>query len=97
LCYQQPTDINSFLLEQLKQRKTNGFKTGIFSEEHINNIFNLFDLTKSNKIKQQQCREALKILASSQLEQEQIENTEIPSEVDNKQFKEICYKVLGGQ
>ena len=33
LCYEQPENINDFLIERLKLKQKQGFKTGIFSKD----------------------------------------------------------------
>ena len=72
-----------------------GFKTGIFAIEEINNIFTLFDLKKDGFISQAQCKEALKTLASSELQTEKITGAEVPDTVDQKSFLRLCQTILG--
>ncbi len=43
------------------------------SDEEISNIFRLFDLTNREAIDESSCRQALKIIASSQLQTETID------------------------
>ena len=50
LCYQQPENINDFLIERLRHKQKQGFKTGVFSKEEICNIFVLFDLKREGYI-----------------------------------------------
>lgn len=33
LCFEQPQNINEFLIERLKLKQKQGFKTGIFNKE----------------------------------------------------------------
>jgi Ca2+-binding EF-hand superfamily protein len=48
----------------------------------VENMFKLFDLTGKGKITKTSCKEALKIIASSQMQTEKINNAEIPELVD---------------
>ncbi len=50
-------DFNEFL----------GFKTGLFAPEEIKNVFTLFDLKKAGVISKDQCKSALRTLASQEL------------------------------
>ncbi len=59
-----------------------GFKTGVFAPEEIENVFTLFDLKKDGFIGKKECQQALKTLASSELQSDKIYNANIPSKVD---------------
>jgi Ca2+-binding EF-hand superfamily protein len=55
---------------------------GLFGEEEIRNIFNLFDLKNDGFIAKDQCKEALKTLANSEFQVSEIENATIKDRVD---------------
>jgi hypothetical protein len=59
-----------------------GFRTGVFAPDEIENVFTLFDLKKDGFIGKKECQQALKTLASSELQSDKIENSNIPSKVD---------------
>ena len=50
VCFEQPKNIEEFIIERLKLKQKQGFKTGIFSKEEIANVFSLFDLKKDGYI-----------------------------------------------
>jgi hypothetical protein len=56
LCYEQPENINDFLIDRLKLKQKQGFKTGIFNKEEIGNIFVLFDLKREGFIDKERCK-----------------------------------------
>lgn len=69
-----------------------GFKTGIFSEEEIPHIFALFDLKKDGSISKDICKEALKTMASSEAQYQQVSlEEEIPEKVDVHIFKDLWF------
>lgn len=55
ICYKTPEDVEAFIIAQLKLKKEQGFKTGIFSHEEIDNVFTLFDLKKDGYIGKAAC------------------------------------------
>lgn len=72
-----------------------GFKTGIFADDELANIFQLFDLKRDGFISKAQCREALKSLGSSELHMGEVEEARIPEKVDCKAFLGLCESILG--
>ncbi|KAL4475415.1 hypothetical protein ABPG72_022050 [Tetrahymena utriculariae] len=97
ICFKQPEDIEGFIIQQLKLKKEQGFKTGIFSDEEIDNVFTLFDLKKDGFIGKEACKDALKTLASSEYQFNEIDEQNIPEKVDAATFTRLCYSVLGVQ
>eukprot|EP01016_Furgasonia_blochmanni_P054005 TRINITY_DN8836_c0_g1_i5.p1 TRINITY_DN8836_c0_g1~~TRINITY_DN8836_c0_g1_i5.p1 ORF type:complete len:156 (+),score=32.87 TRINITY_DN8836_c0_g1_i5:162-629(+) len=97
ICFKQPEDVEAFIVEQLKLKKTHGLKTGIFGEGEIQNIFALFDLKREGFISQAQCKEALRSLASSEYQYVAIDDKDIPEKVDSHSFAKLCEQVLGSR
>lgn len=95
VCFEQPKNIEEFLIERLKLKQKQGFKTGIFAKEEISNIFSLFDLKKDGYIGKNHCKEALKTMANNEFEFEQVDMAALPDKVDEKTFVSLCEKVLG--
>ena len=75
--------------------KNEGFKTGIFADDELANIFQLFDLKRDGFISRDQCKEALKSLGSSEFHMTEVEEEKIPEKVDSKVFLHLCEAVLG--
>mmetsp|Transcript_62963 Transcript_62963/g.73281 ORF Transcript_62963/g.73281 Transcript_62963/m.73281 type:complete len:134 (+) Transcript_62963:26-427(+) len=96
ICYKQPDNIEEFIVEQLKIKKSQGNLTGIFGEDEIKNVFNLMDLQNSGKISKEKCKEALASLASSEFQVSKLDEhlKSVPAKVDYAQFKELCDKIL---
>ena len=44
MAYKQPENIESFLVDILKQRKLNGNRSIVYSDSELQNIFTLYDL-----------------------------------------------------
>jgi Glu-tRNA(Gln) amidotransferase subunit E-like FAD-binding protein len=95
ICFEQPKNIEEFLIERLKLKQKQGFKTGIFAKEEVSNIFSLFDLKRDGFIDKTRCKEALKTMANNEFEFEQVDVAAIPDKVDEKTFVSLCEKVLG--
>ena len=66
VAYKQPEQLESFLIETLKQRKINGNRSIVYTDPELQNIFTLYDLKGQGYITREQCREALKTLANSE-------------------------------
>ncbi len=97
ICFKQPEDIDAFVVEQLKQKQQHGFKTGVYSDEEIGNVFFLFDLKREGQISRKACMEALKVLVSSEYQLRQVEENAllIPEKVDIAQFVRLCQSIIG--
>ncbi len=65
--------------------------TGIFAPQEIKNVFELIDLRNSGFITKEQCKDALKSLASSEYQFSHIESRieEIPDKVNFDQFQKL--------
>ena len=65
--------------------------TGIFAPEEIKNVFELIDLRNSGFISKEQCKEALKSLASSEFQFTHVDKSlsEIPDKVNFDQFQKL--------
>ena len=72
-----------------------GFKTGIFADDELANIFQLFDLKRDGFISKAQCKEALKSLGSSEFHMTEVEEAKIPEKVDCRAFLQFCEGILG--
>lgn len=72
-----------------------GFKTGIFADDELANIFQLFDLKRDGFISKAQCKEALKSLGSSEFHMTEVEEAKIPEKVDCRAFLQLCEGILG--
>ena len=94
VAYKQPEKLEEFLIERLALYKEQGLKGGIFTEEEARNVFKLFDLKQEKKISKERCIKGLQTMANSSF-QFDIPKEEIPLEVDEGKFIELCGKFLG--
>ena len=98
VAYNKPKneDLCNFLIQRLELMKTQGLRGGIFTEEEARNVFKLFDLKQERKISKERCIKGLTTMANSsfQFELPQI-SKDIPNEVDENTFIELCRKFLG--
>ena len=96
VAYRQPENLKEFLIERLELKKEQGLKGGIFTEEEARNVFKLFDLKQEKKISKERCIKGLQTMANSSFQYEIPEaSEEIPLEVDEEKFVELCQKFLG--
>lgn len=95
ILYHKPEDVNAFILAQLQLKHSQGFKTGLMTHEEITNIFRLFDLTNREAIDQSSCRQALRIIASSELQTERVESAQIGERVSLEEFRGLVSSLLG--
>jgi len=96
VAYRKPKDLKQFLIERLNNQKEQGLKAGIFTEEEARNVFKLFDLKQEKKISKERCIKGLQTMANSSFQYEIPEaSNEIPLEVDEDKFVELCQKFLG--
>ena len=96
VAYRKPKDLKQFLIERLNNQKEQGLKAGIFTEEEARNVFKLFDLKQEKKISKERCIKGLQTMANSSFQYELPEaSNEIPLEVDEDKFVELCQKFLG--
>lgn len=95
VAYKKPDNLINFLIEELEIREKHGPNIPIFKEEEIRNIFNLFDLKQEGKIPKIKCKEALKTISNSTVKTEEIENYDIPNDVNYDIFKDLCNNILG--
>jgi Ca2+-binding EF-hand superfamily protein len=96
VAYRKPKDLKQFLIERLNNQKEQGLKAGIFTEEEARNVFKLFDLKQEKKISKDRCIKGLQTMANSSFQYELPEaSNEIPLEVDEDKFVELCQKFLG--
>ena len=96
VAYKQPKDLEKFLIQRLELKKQQGLKSGIFTEEEAKNVFKLFDLKQEKKISRERCIKGLQTMANSSFQYEiPLVSKEIPLEVDETTFVELCSKFLG--
>ena len=95
LAYKQPENIEQFLVEQVKNRKENGSRSIVYTDQELQNIFTLYDLKGAGHITKEQCREALKTLANSEFHFTKAQEAVIPTKVDLFTFMKVCDDVLG--
>ena len=96
VAYRQPENLKDFLIERLENKKEQGLRGGIFTEEEARNVFKLFDLKQEKKISKERCIKGLQTMANSSFQYEIPEaSEEIPLEVDEDKFVELCQKFLG--
>ena len=96
VAYRQPENLKEFLIERLENHKNQGLRGGIFTEEEARNVFKLFDLKQEKKISKERCIKGLQTMANSSFQYELPEaSNEIPLEVDEDKFVELCGKFLG--
>ena len=96
VAYKQPKDLEQFLIQRLELKKQQGLKSGIFTEEEAKNVFKLFDLKQEKKISRERCIKGLQTMANSSFQYEiPLVSKEIPLEVDETTFVELCSKFLG--
>ena len=96
VAYRQPEKLEEFLIERLELKKEQGLKGGIFTEEEARNVFKLFDLKQEKKISKERCIKGLRTMANSSFQYDEVKNSnEIPLEVDENCFVELCRKFMG--
>ena len=96
VAYRQPEKLNEFLIQRLELKKEQGLESGIFTEDEARNIFKLFDLKQEKKISRERCIKGLLTMAkSSFLFVMPLVSKEIPLEVDENCFVELCRKFMG--
>ena len=96
VAYRQPEKLEEFLIQRLELKKEQGLKSGIFTEEEARNVFKLFDLKQEKKISRERCIKGLQTMANSSFQYEMpLVSKEIPLEVDENTFVELCQKFLG--
>jgi hypothetical protein len=95
LAYRRPENIEEFLIEQLENKKAQGINSGIFTEQEVHNVFNLFDLKKEGFISKDRAIKAIQTMASSSFQFKSTEIEEIPEKVDSFVFIKLCEKILG--
>ena len=96
VAYRQPQNLEQFLIERLELKKEQGLKSGIFTEEEARNVFKLFDLKQEKKISRERCIKGLQTMANSSFQFEMpLVSKDIPLEVDENTFVELCNKFLG--
>jgi hypothetical protein len=68
--------------------------TGLFGPGEIKNVFQLMDLRNSGYITRDQCKEALKSLASSEFQFQNVEESgkQISDKVDYEEFRQLWYQ-----
>lgn len=44
IAYKKPEDVREFIVAELELRKTHGIHVPVFTEQEVENIFNLYDL-----------------------------------------------------
>ena len=96
VAYRQPEKLEEFLIERLELKKEQGLKGGIFTEEEARNVFKLFDLKQEKKISRERCIKGLQTMANSSFQYEMpLISKDIPLEVDEDTFVQLCNKFLG--
>ncbi len=96
VAYRQPENLKEFLIERLENKKEQGLRGGIFTEEEARNVFKLFDLKQEKKISKERCIKGLQTMANSSFQYDiSNDSEEIPLEVDEEKFVELCQKFLG--
>ena len=96
VAYRQPDNLEKFLIERLEVKKEQGLESGIFTEEEARNVFKLFDLKQEKKISKERCIKGLRTMANSSFQYDEVKNSnEIPLEVDENCFVELCRKFMG--
>ena len=96
VAYRQPEKLNEFLIQRLELKKEQGLKSGIFTEDEARKIFKLFDLKQEKKISRERCIKGLQTMANSSFQFEMpLVSKEIPLEVDENCFVELCRKFMG--
>ena len=96
VAYRQPDNLEKFLIERLELKKEQGLESGIFTEEEARNVFKLFDLKQEKKISKERCIKGLRTMANSSFQYDEVKNSnEIPMEVDENCFVELCRKFMG--
>ena len=96
VAYRQPENLEEFLIDRLKLHKEQGLKGGVFTQEEARNVFKLFDLKQEKKISKERCIKGLQTMANSSFQYELPQlSEEIPLEVNEETFVELCKKFLG--
>ena len=82
-------------LYSISYKSQSGYMTGIFGPGEIKNVFQLMDLRNSGYINKEQCKEALKSLASSEFQFQNVEDSgkdsavKISDKVDYEEFRQL--------
>lgn len=95
LAYRRPDNIEEFLIEQLENKKSQGLSSGIFTEQEVHNVFNLFDLKKEGFISKDRAIKAIQTMASSSFQFSQVELETLPDKVESFHFLKLCEKIFG--
>ena len=96
VAYNQPKNLEEFLIERLQLKKEQGLKSGIFTEDEARNVFKLFDLKQEKKISRERCIKGLQTMANSSFQFEMpLVSKDIPIDVDENTFVDLCRKFLG--
>lgn len=95
LAYRRPVDLEDFLIEQLENKKIQGLNSGIFTEQEVHNVFNLFDLKKENFISKERAIKAIQTMASSSFQFNHSELEQIPEKINSFTFLKLCEKIFG--
>lgn len=96
LAYKRPDkNVEDFLIELLQVKKSQGLNSGIFTEQEVHNVFNLFDLKKEGQISKERCIKAIQTMANSNFQFGQVELEQIPDKIDSFNFLKLCEKILG--
>ena len=85
----KPDNMEQFVVEQLKLKKEQGQKYGMYSENELDNIFKLFDLRERGYITKDQCKKALVTIAHSEFHYKKVLDEDIPDKVNIGKFKEL--------
>ena len=95
MAYKQPENLESFLIDVLKQRKLNGNRSIVYTDNELQNIFSLYDLKGDGIISKERCREALKTLANSEFHHQKANDIPMPDKIDLFGFIKLCDDALG--
>ena len=96
VAYNQPKNLEEFLIERLQLKKEQGLKSGIFTEDEARKVFKLFDLKQEKKISRERCIKGLQTMANSSFQFEMpLVSKDIPIDVDENTFVDLCRKFLG--
>ena len=89
VAYRQPENLEKFLIERLELKKEQGLKSGIFTEDEARK-------KQEKKISKERCIKGLQTMANSSFQFEMpLVSKEIPLEVDENCFVELCRKFMG--
>mmetsp|Transcript_28172 Transcript_28172/g.62138 ORF Transcript_28172/g.62138 Transcript_28172/m.62138 type:complete len:139 (+) Transcript_28172:42-458(+) len=94
VCFHKPSNVKEFLVEELRKRSTQGAEAGLFDNREIDAVFSMADVMQKGIVSEIVCRDALRSLANSKYQFDEVANLQIPAEVDSQTFRKTARSLL---